>query len=383
MTVLDTTFTLVDCQESLNRLADRLVRAPAFGVDTESNSLYRYFERVCLIQISLPDADYIVDPLVVNPGPLREAFASADVQKVMHAGEYDVMCLTRDYGFEFRNIFDTMVAARTLGLEEIGLAPLIKRHFGATSDKRFQRANWEQRPLPSELLGYAVLDAHYLIPLRDILRRLLEAQGKLAVAEEAFQSVCRSRWRTKEFDPEGYMRLPGARDLAPRERSVLRELYLWREETAQSIDRPPFRVARPDVLVKLAMMQPKTASALELVTSRHDSVVRERAQEVLECICRGQTGTAEVEPAPREGRRRRPGLRQRVYERLCRWRREQAEKLGLPIEQVLASDVLGRLAAKRPHTQKELEDLGCLAPAQLRRDGGAILALVNGDGGGE
>ncbi|NPV07438.1 MAG: ribonuclease D [Anaerolineae bacterium] len=382
MSVPDVNHILVDRQEALDALAERLGREPAFGLDTESNSLYRYCERVCLIQISVPGADYVVDPLAVDPGPLRAVLASAEVQKVMHAGEYDIMCLRRDYGFDFCNVFDTMIAARTLGLDEIGLAPLLKQHFGVALSKRLQRANWEQRPLPPPLLQYAALDSHYLLRLRDLLLRRLQAERKLAEAEASFQEVCRACWRPKEFDPEGYLRLSGARKLGPRERLVLRELYRWREEAAQQVDRPPFRVARSDVLLRLSMLQPKSVSALEMVAPRNDGLVLQRAQEVLECIRRGQAAEA-AEPGDSRARRRGPSLRQRVYDRLHRWRREQAERLGLPMEKVLASEALSELADRRPRTRGELEALGCLAPAQLQRHGGAILALLNADGGSE
>ena len=32
-------------------------------------------------------------------------------QKIFHASEYDIICLKRDYGFQFANLFDTMIAA--------------------------------------------------------------------------------------------------------------------------------------------------------------------------------------------------------------------------------------------------------------------------------
>ena len=36
------------------------------AVDTESNSLYAYRERVCLIQFSTLQDDYLVDPLALD-----------------------------------------------------------------------------------------------------------------------------------------------------------------------------------------------------------------------------------------------------------------------------------------------------------------------------
>src|SRR6266498_5926760 len=92
---------LVADQESLGQLVRALASCPLVAVDTESNSLHAYRERVCLIQFSLPGADYIVDPVRLRDvSGLAPFFANPDQQKVFHAAEYDIVCLKRDYRFE-------------------------------------------------------------------------------------------------------------------------------------------------------------------------------------------------------------------------------------------------------------------------------------------
>lgn len=382
MTGQDLNLILVDHQDALDALADRLLQVQAFGVDTEANSLYRYRARVCLIQISIPGADYIVDPFAVDVRPLGEAFASAAVQKVMHAGEYDVMCLRRDYGFEFRELFDTMIAARMVGMAEIGLGALLMKHYGVDSDKRFQRADWGQRPLSETLLTYAALDSRYLLSLRDHLQQTLARAGATEEAERAFGEVCQVKWHAKPFDRHGYVRLRGARDLDRGQLAVLRELYLWREETAASVDRPPFRVARPDLLVRLSMMQPRTKAALEMLIGGRERLLTERAAEVVECIRRGREAQGEPVPIEPAGRRRRGPRRGRTYQRLDRWRKELARQLGLPADQVIRTEVLGQLVERRPRTRAELDSLALLEPAQVEEHGEVILELLKPSGGG-
>ena len=167
---------LVADQDGLDRLVGALAAHPVVAVDTESNSLHAYRERVCLIQFSTPAADYIVDPIrLPDLGPLAPLFANPDQQKVFHAAEYDLICLRRDYRFEFANIFDTMSAARTLGWPQVGLAAILDTHFGVTMNKKYQRADWKRRPLTPEQLDYARLDTHYLVALRD--RQLAGVDG--------------------------------------------------------------------------------------------------------------------------------------------------------------------------------------------------------------
>ena len=161
---------LISLPAALERLASELSSEPIIAVDTESNSLYAYQEKVCLIQFSTPGKDYLVDPLALkNLSPLDPVFRSPKIEKVFHAAEYDLLCLKRDFGFEFNNLFDTMIAAGILGRQALGLGSILKDEYGVQVDKRNQRANWGQRPLPEGLLKYAQLDTHYLIPLRNRL----------------------------------------------------------------------------------------------------------------------------------------------------------------------------------------------------------------------
>src|SRR5713226_3766848 len=181
---------LVAAPDRLAHLVDSLGREPAVGVDTESNSLFAYRERVCLIQFSTPNQDYILDPLALaDLSALRPLFASPAQQKIFHAAEYDLICLKRDYDFKFANVFDTMVAARTLGWPRLGLAAILQERFGVTMNKRFQRANWGARPLTDDLLDYARLDTHYLAPLQTMLAADLAAAGRGEEAQEEFERL--------------------------------------------------------------------------------------------------------------------------------------------------------------------------------------------------
>ena len=122
---------LVNTPDALDEMLYRLWAASAVAVDTESNSLYAYTERVCLIQFSVPGEDYLVDPLALDDlSALGAVFADDEITKVFHAAEYDVMALRRDYRFTFASLFDTMIASRIVGWERYGLAALLEEHFG-------------------------------------------------------------------------------------------------------------------------------------------------------------------------------------------------------------------------------------------------------------
>lgn len=244
---------LVDTQSELAELATGLKGCPRIAVDTESNSLYAYRERVCLIQVSVPGTDYLVDPLALDDlSPLGEVFESAEHQKIFHAADYDLMVLRRDFGFVTRSVFDTMWAARILGWPKVGLGDIMATHFGVHPNKKYQRYNWGTRPLDRKALTYAWMDSHYLIALSDIQRSELEAAGRWEEAREVFDYLA----GTVDVPPNEnharyYWRLKGVHALHPYAKRQLYQLYLWRERTAERLDRPPVKVMSSGRLVTL------------------------------------------------------------------------------------------------------------------------------------
>jgi ribonuclease D len=256
---------LIDTPAAFTSMLDTLSTQPALALDTESDSLYRYHYRVCLIQISTIEVDFLLDPLRLHDiQPLGRILANETVQKVFHAAENDILMLKRDFGFSFANVFDTMLAARILGWPQVSLAALLLQHFGVTLDKRAQLTDWGQRPLTAAQLSYARLDSHYLLALRDLLDDALRTRKRWREAQETFDGLPRITYIEKAFDPDGFWRMKGARDLIPSELAVLRELYLWRDEQARVLNRPPFKVLGDETLLHLSRLQPQHLDELPL-----------------------------------------------------------------------------------------------------------------------
>jgi ribonuclease D len=263
--------TIIASPSALRELVRRLQNEPLIAIDTESNSLYAYREKVCLVQISTRDHDWLVDPLAVRDlSPLGPLFADPDIENVFHASEYDIMCMKRDYDFKFNNLFDTMFAARILGLKSFGLGSLLEAYFDVQVDKRYQRADWSQRPIPAELLQYAQMDTHYLPALRDILRDQLMDQDRLIEAKEVFDLLTEVPASAHTTDPEGFWRIHLARDFSRKQFAILRELYILRETLAEQRDRPPFKVFTDQVLVAITLAEPHTLKELGAVNPQRD-----------------------------------------------------------------------------------------------------------------
>ena len=366
---------LVADEAGLDRLVGALASHPVVAVDTESNSLHAYRERVCLIQFSTPAADYIVDPIKVRDisalGPL---FANPDQQKVFHAAEYDVVCMRRDYHFEFNNLFDTMSAARTLGWPQVGLADILATHFAVTMDKKFQRADWKRRPLTPEQLDYARLDTHYLVALRDRQLAALTESGGMAEAHEEFERLSRLRGDPAAAAPDqtAFWRVKGARDLGPGQAAVLKEVFAYREQQAERLDCPPFRVMGEPMLLELARRAPRTVAELQAVPGMTPDQMRRHAQGVLGAIEAGLRAPGQrapqVDREPDEVRDR--------YDRLHTWRKNRAKARGVESDVILPRTALWDLARRPPRTRAELAEIADFGPWRRETYGEEILALL-------
>jgi ribonuclease D len=274
---------LVADPEALARLVEALRPEPVVALDTESNSFHVYRERVCLIQLSTGTRDFVVDPLAVDVRPLGAVLIDGR-ELVLHGADYDVRCLKREFGWRLPRLFDTMAAARRLGRKELGLSALVHAQFGVRLSKTFQRSDWGRRPLERAQLAYAALDTHFLLPLHATLASELEARGAVAAARAEFDRIAGGEPRERVFDPEGYRRLPRARDLDATGRAVLRALWIAREGRARDADRPPFKVLAEETLVLLARVRPSTTEELARVRGVTPAVLRRMGDDVLRAV---------------------------------------------------------------------------------------------------
>ena len=364
---------MVTNQGALHRLVERLSSEPVLAVDTESNSLYVYQEQVCLIQFSTPTEDILVDPLVLKDlSPLGPVFANRDIEKIFHAAEYDLISMKRDFGFEFANLFDTMLAARILGWKEIGLGSILKNQFGVQLNKRYQRANWGRRPLPPEMLSYARLDTHYLIPLRDRIQAELEMYHRWDLAREDFHRLRFVNGRERDEVPETCWRISGSYDLSPREAAVLLELCRYRDDVARSLDRPLFKVMSDRTLLSIASAIPQNLEELREMSKLSDKQVNRYGEAVLRAVQRGLRAAPAYPPrSPRPDE----AYLARV-DALRYWRKKRAQNMGVNSDVVLPRDLLYKIASKGPENEEELSRILHRVPWRNKHFGEEILDVL-------
>ncbi|MCK6445969.1 MAG: HRDC domain-containing protein [Planctomycetes bacterium] len=372
---------VVEERRGMERLVSALDREREIAVDTEANSFFNFHERVCLVQMTVGDTDYLIDPLAdVDLEPLGRLFADPQKLKVFHDGEYDILMLKRGFRFEFKTLFDTRVAAAALGEANPGLATVLKNRFGVELDKSLQRSNWAARPLTDEQLRYARLDTHFLIPLMHEQQRELAEKRRAMIVEGECARLEQLVPPPNEFNPDEYVRLKGARALDPEGQQALRELFVLRHRAADAADLPPFKIMNNEVLIEIARRRPRSMRELTQVPGFSPRQARKLGDQVLSALARAKE-LGPLKRAPnlpsKDGTSGLSDTEFELHERLKLWRTERAKHEGFDASLVLNRHGLLRLAQLKPRTRYELVEVDGVQAWQIETFGDAIVKLID------
>lgn len=369
---------LIQSQDELEGLFERLRAEPLLAVDTEAASFHRYRDRVYLLQLSSRQETAVVDPLAVTSlAPLGAVLADPNIEIVFHDADYDLRLLAHEYGFGGANLFDTRIAAQLLNEPGVGLAALLEKYLGVRLDKRYQRADWSVRPLTSEMLEYAAADTRHLPVLRDLLRDRLRELGRLEWAEEEFELLTAVRRSALEPSEPGYLRIKGAKALGGRAQAVLRELFQWREELARRTDKAAFRILNNEPMVFMAKSPPTDLAALKAIKGIGQDQADRRGKEILAAVQRGLDIPDRDLPRIERPLRRQPDAAYEArLERLKAARNALATQYDLAPGVLCPNGVLEAIARVNPATLEQMAEIKELRRWQLREMGSSLLAAV-------
>jgi ribonuclease D len=373
---------LVDGDATLPAFLAALAGAPCIGVDTESNSMHAYRERLCLIQVATPGAQWLLDPLSpVDMAPFLRLLEDPTVTKVLHDAEYDVIQLRRAYGTQLRGLFDTKVAALALREPVLGLAGLVERHFSVHLDKSQQRSDWGRRPLDERQLRYASADVRWLQPLADTLKERIDDSDPIVAKEIEceLRRLERLEVRPLACTTDGWRRLADPRKLTAVQRRCLCELHRWREKVAEARDVPPFKVMPNVVLVTLAKARPASPAALADLGVLPGALLDRHGKALLGVLERAAAMPGLDTAEPCEPPDSRPSEADRLaLDRLKHWRRETAQRRPTDPSLVLNRLVMEELVRRpRPADIDDLRRMGLLEEWQVETYGAGILQALH------
>jgi len=219
------------------------------SIDAERASGFRYGQRAYLVQIRREGAGtWLIDPIAVpDLSPLDRAIGTGEW--ILHAATQDLACLA-EVGLRPRQLFDTELAARLLGLPRVGLAAVVEHYLGLVLAKEHSAADWSKRPLPMAWLRYAALDVEVLGEIRNLMGVDLARSGKSEWARQEFEALL--DWApTARQDPwrrtSGLHRVKGQRGVA-----MVRELWFERDRIAAERDIAPGRIIADAQLIEIA-----------------------------------------------------------------------------------------------------------------------------------
>ncbi len=364
---MPTDYSYIDRQEELEKLVTRMRGAKRIIIDTEADSFHHYFEKVCLIQLAVDDAFYLVDPLC---GLSLDALMAemAEHRIVLHGADYDLRLLRTGYGFRpHAGIFDTSIAAQLVGIAAFGLSSLVERFCDVKLAKGDTRSDWSVRPLSQTQLRYAVDDVRYLGQVADALQEELVRLGRVEWHAQSCDGQIAATAENRQPDPETEWRVKGSHLLRGIELAFLRELWYWRDREARRIDRPAYMIMGNGPLVVLARAAAEMPANADLPPTfdMPRNIRGGRLEQLISSLARVRKMPSEAYPGPP------PALREF-------WSRALAEKLDLLKKRIADEAVqlsidppliasrgsLAEIVREVPRSIEKLQKVGGLQPWQ-------------------
>lgn len=312
----------IDTEHELTKLVSRIEGGGDFqeiAIDLEAHNYRSFSGFVCTMQLSLrrpkvsegnlaaikqDDSiengfDFIIDTLAlrnVMNKYFAPIFANPNIVKVMHGADSDVQWLQRDFGIYIVNLFDTGRASRVLPhFSSAGLAYLLKKYANVDADKKHQLSDWRQRPLPDEMLQYAISDTMYLLDIYDKMKAEIKNfecdEISIKGVLDASRTVCLTRYDKEPFNRNGYKYLMNSKrakrknvSLSQQQEEVLKHIYEWRDATARAEDESLQYVCPNSGLVRIATVSPDSVTSLQACMNPLPPLVLQYSNEILRII---------------------------------------------------------------------------------------------------
>lgn len=216
------------------------------AIDAERASGFRYRQRAYLIQLARKQGPlFLIDPVAISENASPSEFRNLanvlnDTTWILHAATQDLPCLA-ELGLFPKQIFDTELGSRLVGLPRVGLGAVVEHYLGFSLAKEHSAVDWSKRPLEDSWLDYAALDIDVLHELAEALQQDLERNERLSFAIEEFNHLL--TFKPKPDNPDKWRSMSGLHEVKNQVGlAVARELWKSREQLAIKLDTAPGRL---------------------------------------------------------------------------------------------------------------------------------------------
>ncbi|MCL0043016.1 HRDC domain-containing protein [Dehalococcoidia bacterium] len=340
----------------LNHVLESLKGHERIALDTESDSLFHYPEKVCLVQLMIGTRIYIIDPLSIEDmAPLGEVLRDKSIQKVMHSADYDIRSFDRQWEFRIENLFDTSIAAAFTGKSRLGLANVLHEtlHVTIPKNKELQRSDWSLRPLQAEALEYAATDVRHLFVLQETLFEELSLLNRSSWVTEESTRLSKVRYAVPDKE-NAFFSIKGSRDLDERGLTVLKMLVAFREKEAIRLDRPPFHIISNAALISLAMKPSGDLSELQGIGRYLYPPRSNRLKETIDDAMLAPRVNKKNRPSADRRTSRRNAEQETRFKLMKEWRLEHSKNLFLDAGLLWPMASLERLAKNPKAIDEEM-----------------------------
>lgn len=371
----------VDTVALLDEASAKISKSTWAAVDTEADSLHHYSEKLSLVQVSIAEDDYVIDPLAgLDLAPFLRMIAEKTL--IFQAADSDIRLFKKVYPFKPREIFDTMIAAQILGYPKMGLVNLAERHCGLRLSKAEQKADWSKRPLEEKLLVYAANDTHYLKPIRDAMEMELKDSGRLEWHRQHCAKLLQGLevLRPQDSDASLDWQIKGSKDLKGKALTVLHQLWHWREAVAKERDKPPFKILNSEYLIQIAKWTQAHPDQDIGQWKEAPRNVRGEYREMIDQLIQNSQNfpPAEYRLAERaKFRKKWTDLESKHLTSLKAAREKIALDLKIHASLIATNAVLEALAVAKPKDLDEMRKLDLMLPWQVEVAGGQFLSVLH------
>lgn len=234
------------------------------ALDTEFVREKTYYPKLCLLQVATKSSAACIDPIALTGAisPILDMIYDPQRVKVFHSASQDLEIFYLLKHTLPKPLFDTQIAAPLLGYDEqLSYAALVKQLTGKQLDKTHTRANWAKRPLSPDMIQYALEDVLYLAQIYPILKDQLDTLGRLNWLEEDFTELASAeRYRNP---PTKWHKFPHIDRYSLQEISAIQALFAWREQTAQTVNKPKSWVLDNKTIASIIQDKPNTVEAMQ------------------------------------------------------------------------------------------------------------------------
>ena len=230
---------MINTQQQLQNFLNTISGDSILAIDTEFKRINTYYPELCLVQIATNNFVECIDILAIRDlKPLFEKLYNIDSKWVVHSARQDIEALFILSNRIPFSIFDTQIAASLLNFPlQVSYQSLTHELQNIYLEKKHTRFDWTSRPLPKDVLEYALDDVRYLLPNYRILKEKLDSENKTQWLDEETSLLLDQKLYEPNIE-QICKKTKGLSKIDSRSQKQAIKLVYWRESIAQKENKP-------------------------------------------------------------------------------------------------------------------------------------------------